>query len=242
MSDERRSGLSVERIEHILKEAGLEQPIDAKKSFYSRVDDILAAIGVEGSDEFGLAFVSAAKPELSPGELAARLKKIESEAGRLWKTLSDPPRSLDGGGTGNEERTTNTGLADALVLESRVDHIRETGKPAPILDASLDIRHVINRIGELEKIAAEAAIRARKAVRKGQPRKTLLDSALELFANLYCEFFEPQTVSFDLPASEKSPFIRLTLVALGRRECQSEAALVKRWEALRASHREALST
>jgi hypothetical protein len=204
MNDERLCGLAAERIEHILNEAGLELPIGAKECLHSRVGDILEAIGIEGGDEFGSAYMSALDGELSPGELAERLRKIEDAAGRLWKALSDPLGSLDGDGTDIDERTANIEVVDALVLESRVAHIRETGEPAPIFDASFDIRHVINRIGDLEKIAAKAASKASMATRKGPPRKRQLDTALISFANVYCEFFATQRDPFDIEASEVS--------------------------------------
>ncbi len=241
MNDERRCGLSAERIEHILNEAGLELPIGAKECFHSRVGDILEAIGIEGGDEFGSAFVSALDGELSPGELAVRLKKIERAAGRLWKALSDPLGSLDGDGTDIDVRTANIEVVDALVLESRVAHIRETGEPAPISDASFDIGHVINRIGDLEKIATKAASRARMTTHQGQPRKEPLDAALISFANVYCEFVATRCDPFDLEASEANPFIRMTHAALGR-SSHSVASLVKRWERLRAAEREVPDT
>ena len=118
MNDERLCGLSAERIEHILNEAGLELHIGAKECLRSRIGDILAAIGIEGSDEFGLAFVSAGEAGLSPGELAVRLKKIERAAGRLWKALSDPLGSIDGDGTDIDVRTANIEVVDALVLDA----------------------------------------------------------------------------------------------------------------------------
>ncbi len=116
-----------------------------------------------------------------------------------------------------------------------------TGEPAPISDASLDIGHVINRIGDLEKVAAKPAFRARIATHQGQPRKRQLDTALISFAKAYCEFFAPQRDPFDLEASKANPFIRMTHAALGK-SSHSVASLVKRWERLRAAEREVLDT
>ena len=179
--------------------------------------------------------------ELSPSELSKRLGKIERAAGRLWEALPDPIETPDADGTDIQKRTANLELVDALVLESRVAHIRKTGEPSPIFDASLDIRHVIYRIGDLEKIAAKAALRADIANKQGRPTIYALDTALISFANLYCEFFATVSDPLFLDASEANPFILMTHAALGRNSHSIES-LVKRWERLRAAEKEAHCT
>lgn len=234
--NERRLSESVERI---LEEPEFELHVNEKERLRSRICDILDAIGIEGSDEFGLEFLSAAKPGLSPSELAKRLKQFEGHACDFRKALS-ALRSPDRGGTDTDDRAANIEVATALVREMRLSHIVETGEATPVVDASLGLilQHMINRIGYLEEIAAKAASRASIQIHKGQPRKSLLDTALVSFANVYCEFFEKQSDPFDLTASEASPFIRLTHAALGR-ESLSAASLVKRWERLRDEDRKA---
>ena len=238
MNEQQNFGLSAERIEQILADAGLELPIAAKKCFRSRMGDILDAIGIEGGDEFGSAFVSALEGELSPGELTKRLEKVAHAAYHLWKAISDPLKSLDADRTDIQKRTANVEVVDALVLESRVAHIRETGEHAPIFDASRDIKHVIKQIVE---ITAKAARRADKATKQGQPRKIQLDTALISFANLYCEFFAEESDPLLLEASEVNPFILMAHAALGKSSWSVES-LVKRWERLRAAEKEAHCT
>ena len=176
--------------------------------------------------------------ELSPGELAKRLEKVAHAADHLWKAISDPLKSLDADGTDIQKRTANLEVVDALVLESRVAHIRETGEHAPIFDASRDIMHVIKQIVE---ITAKATLRANIAKTQGRPTKYALDTALISFANLYCEFFATESDPLFLDASEANPFILMTHAALGRNSHSIES-LVKRWERLRAAEKEAHDT
>ena len=180
----------------------------------SRLDDLIAALGLPGSkDPFTTAFHEFATLRQSEGELAATFGEIAGTTDKLLKLVD-----------GSEVRAElGARLRDRDAYGSA--HLADTMKSLAALRAAANTAKVFHIMCNHE----------------GAPRKTLQDTALIELATLFIEVTGQDVDSYDLPHSRKSlfiPFVVATLSSLLPTTEASPTAIAKRWKRLKDSEAE----